>query len=190
MVRQTQLLDAALMRCAKALHERVELESGSPFRLEIQEQVHALRQAAHFVLNVIDGRNLVLDPIMRPEGALPFEFEGIAMLRELANRLATYDKKNPRRQGRSKPHLAGEPDAHHLCALMVALYWQMRHGEWPGQRNLEADKLCETLWVKAGGDAHPQHRSEPYWRLHLRKAGSFRPPNAVGKWVSQIIRGE
>jgi hypothetical protein len=175
-----------------------EIERSARVVLKAIGAADEIKRSVRVLLNAIDGSNLILDPLLRGhDDALPYEIEGITMLRELLKRTSAFKRMNPRRKGRSRSYLAltGGPSAKELCALMVGMRWKMQRGKWPGQRNPEADRLCEDLWQNAGGEAHGVNRPDPnavnppdpYWRRYLKQAKQFLPPHRAGERVRDLL---
>jgi hypothetical protein len=186
-------INAALRRCAAELYSAIELELGYPDQSDIRQRIETIERGARAVRQALDGSNLILDPILRGRrGDLPHEREGLAMLRELAKRISLFKKQKPPRRGRPKSFRIADdqPDARERCALIVGLHWQKEFGRWPGQRNENADHLCEQLWRYAGGAAHAEQRSEPFWRPYLKCAQQFQPPHAAGECVLRALSGQ
>lgn len=75
----------------------------------------------------------------------------------------------PRRAGRDRVFPAPEKlDAKGICALNAGLLWRAVKGRRPGMNNEKLHRLCEELWIAAGGSA--SFGSVASWRLAARAA--------------------
>jgi len=169
-------------------------EAEAPSPAELLTRLKDVENAAQLLLRAI------ADPLLRAllvdrDEWLENENEGAALLRDIAAKATEAQMRNPPNKGPGHPKsvlpIFIGPHARELCALMTGLIWRVIHRRWPGQKNPEAHRLCEGLWLAAGGAPHgglaARDGALTAWRLHLRAAKQYQPPHPAGERLARIM---
>ena len=204
-------LTEALPTLIAMLRRAIECEAAYPTRPELHRRLGAIERAARLLMKELHDLH-ILPLLLEGDEQIENANETFHGLRDMARRAARARESQPRRQGRGRlyPKAAIGPSPMELCALMIAAAYYQAQGQWPGQNNVEAHRLCEALWTAAGG-AQRLGRGKPrlpspsketgaagswgksgsetvvVWRQHLQAARNYRPPHDAGRIIQGIM---
>jgi hypothetical protein len=180
--------NSALPKLIDMLRWAIQSERGFPERAELRKRFRNAAKATELLLCELQDLTFfgILDRVDGRSSA--FNLSSLCQdLRVLAERVEKALPNLPTQHGPTDKESISSME---LCALIAGLVWENRFGKWPGKNRVDAHRLCEALWKRAGGSSRRgwgKPNSIDVWRNHLKSAAKNRDGHAAAEIIRRQI---